>query len=150
MNETVRRARELVALGVPFVHLGRDLNGLDCVGAMAYAFDYPIQDVPVYPRDPYRGQLDQHLEEVFGPPLQVAVVERGGRCIQPVDAAQLREGDVVSMQYRGPSRHVGLVANHPTIPGQLSLIHTDLTIGRVVEHRLDDTWLNRIVKVYRR
>lgn len=150
MNEAIRRARELVTAEVPFVHLGRDFNGMDCVGALVYAFQHPVDDIPAYSRDPYRGQLDAHLERVFGTPLQVATADRGGNCAQPVDATLLQEADIVSVQYRGPSRHVGIIANHPAISGELSLIHTDLVVGKVVEHRLDDMWLRRIAKVYRK
>ena len=149
MNDVIKRAREMVEAKAPFLHLGRDANGIDCVGLLMYAYQYPQSDVPAYPRDPHKGAIDRELERIFGLPLQTAVVERGGLCTSPIDARQLREGDVVSMQYRGPSRHVGIIANHPTLPGELSLIHTDSMVERATEHRLDEMWINRIVKVYR-
>lgn len=149
MNEAIRRARELVEAGVPFLHQGRDFNGIDCVGCLVYAFEHPENDVPDYPRDPYRGELDRQLARIFGPALQEAEVAKGGACLRRIDPFLLVEGDVVSMQYKGPTRHVGIIADHPAYPGHLSLIHTDSTVGRVTEHLLDDMWVDRIVKVYR-
>lgn len=149
MNRVIERARELVAARVPFLHQGRNFHGIDCVGCLVYAFEHPISDVPSYPRDPYRGELDRQLARIFGPAIQEAEVAKGGQCLRRVDPTQLRELDVVSMQYRGPSRHVGIIANHPFYPDHLSLIHTDSSVGQVTEHLLDDMWVDRIVKVYR-
>lgn len=150
MNKVIERARELVAAGVPFLHQGRDFNGIDCVGCLVYAFEHPLDDVPGYPRDPYRGELDRQLARIFGTALQEAEVTKGGECLRRINVDELREGDVVSMQYRGPVRHVGIIACHPIYPGHLSLIHTDAMVGKVTEHLLDDMWVDRIVKVYRR
>lgn len=150
MNKVIERARELVTAEVPFLHQGRDFNGIDCVGCLVYAFEHPLEDVPGYPRDPYRGELDRQLMRVFGEPLQEAEVAKGGECLHRIDVSQLREADIVSMQYRGPVRHVGIIAEHPAYPGHLSLIHTDATVGKVTEHLLDEMWADRIVRVYRR
>jgi cell wall-associated NlpC family hydrolase len=134
----IGRMRALVEARVPFLHQGRDLNGIDCVGALAWAFQYDGR-MPAYPRDPVNGELERELTRVFGPPI----FER------PVILANLREGDIVSMQYAGPTRHVAVVANHPTLAGQLSLIHTDSSRESVVEHILDFKWHRRIVRVWR-
>lgn len=133
----IARAREL--LGVPFLHLGRDSHGIDCVGLLAYAHQQPATALPAYPRDPYSGQLEAGLQAACGEPVALA----------PVPLAALQVGDVVAMAYGLPIRHVGLVATHPTLPGVLSLIHTDSTLGEVTEHILDAKWLRRIRKVYR-
>lgn len=134
----IERMRELAAAGVPFLHQGRDFNGIDCVGGLCYAFQYE-GEVPAYPRDPVNGELERNLKRAFGP----WIMEK------PASVEDLRAGDIVSMQYAGPTRHVALVADHPTIPGQLSLIHTDSRLGRVTEHILDHKWFRRIVKVWR-
>lgn len=130
------RARSMI--GVPFLHQGRDRNGIDCVGFMAYVIDYPFAQIPAYPRDPLNSELETAMTAAFGPPL----------LLKPT-IDQLREGDLCAMQYRGPIRHVGIVLNHPTLPGQLSLIHTDAVRDAVTEHILDAKWLRRIEKVWR-
>lgn len=125
--------------GTPFVHQGRSKHGLDCIGFAAFAWDFPLNEIPAYPRDPINGELENAMLGLFGP----------AALTKPIAANMLREGDLVAMQYKGPIRHVGIVLNHLTIPGELSLIHTDIMIGQVTEHRLDFKWLRRIEKVWR-
>lgn len=142
VEERIRRARVWVDLQVPFQHLGRDTNGADCIGLLVYCVSYPEEKIPAYPRDPYQGKLEAALDTALGPHL-LAVGPEG------VQAAALLPGDVVAMAYGAPVRHVGIVAQHPAYPEQLSLIHTDSSVGRVTEHILDDKWLRRIRKVWR-
>ena len=133
----VERARELVAAKVPFLHQGRDFNGIDCIGAVVYAHQYPLDKVPPYPKDPIDGRLSRELRRAFGAPVMV----------KPFDPVMLSDADVVLMQYKGPIRHAGLVARRPG--GGFNLIHTDSTLGYVTEHILDAKWLRRIEEVYR-
>lgn len=142
---TVERMRELVAARVPFVHQGRTLAGMDCVGALCYALQYE-GDVPSYPRDPVNGELERALRRLFGEP----VFYRANLRTDPlVSNAQLRPGDVLSMQYAGPVRHVGVIGDYRPVPGELSLLHTSASVGRVVEHVFDERWRRRVVGVWR-
>ena len=139
----VERLRELVAAKVPFVHQGRTVAGMDCIGALAYGFDYK-GELPAYGPDPINGELETELERLLGPPLMD--IHR----LHPLTTNEgLQELDILSMQYRGPIRHVAIVVNHINLPGELSIVHTDAMVGRVTEHRLDAKWLRRIVKVWR-
>ena len=138
-SKAIARMRELVAAKVPFVHQGRDFNGIDCVGALIYAEEYD-GDIPSYPDNPVNGELERHLSSILGPPTFV----------RPFDYGLLLPGDILSMQYKGPIRHVALVVPHVSIPNQLSIAHTDSSVGYVTEHILDLKWLRRIVKVWRR
>ena len=143
----IDRMRELVAAKVPFLHQGRNFQGIDCVGALCYAFQYD-GEVPAYPEDPVNGELERELRRVFGEPM----VYRVSLLAPHIVPAQLQAGDVLSMQYRGPVRHVGLVADYVdqrNCPGALSLIHTDAMLGRVTDHILDQKWFRRIVGVWR-
>lgn len=139
----IERMRELVAARVPFLHQGRDFNGIDCVGGLAYAFQFSGY-VPDYPEDPINGELEQNLRRVFGAP----VLERASTLAPVFTASQLQPVQVVSMQYKGPVRHVALVAPHVTLKGQLSVIHTDAMLGRVTEHIFDAKWLRRTMRVW--
>ena len=140
VEERIARAREM--LETPFLHLGRDHNGIDCVGLLTYAMGYPEALVPVYPRDPFRGALEYQLDAIFGPPCCTA--GRAG-----VAPGTVVAGDVVAMAYSLRIRHVAIIAQHPTYPEHLSVIHTDSTVGKVTEHILDDNWLRLIKRVYR-
>lgn len=144
-TNAVERMRELVELRVPFVHQGTTLAGLDCVGGLAYAFQYE-GELPSYPRDPVNGELERELRRVFGEPV---FYRHNIRTDPIVTNTQLRRGDVVSMQYAGPTRHVGLIGDYRPVPTELTLLHTSAAIGRVVEHILDDKWRRRVVGVWR-
>lgn len=129
----VAAARRLV--GVRFKHQGRSVRGVDCAGTAAVAMQAvgrEIVDVAAYGREPQGGRLQRTLELNLGPP-----VERGS----------LRAGDVVLMCFDGEPSHVGLIGDY--VYGGLSLIHGYATVRRVVEHRLDADWLDRITEVYR-
>jgi cell wall-associated NlpC family hydrolase len=124
-------------VGVPFVHQGRTRRGLDCIGLLCLALhdaglghyvDHPENRVD-YGRTPYMGLLEARMRQIFGEPV-----------------ADMRPGDVVALRYAGPTRHVGIVGDHPH---GLSLIHTDSHLGRVTEHRIDAKWLARIALVFR-
>jgi cell wall-associated NlpC family hydrolase len=137
VNSIAERARLLI--GVPFVHQGQTEQGLDCIGLAAKAYNYPFSLVPAYGRDPLNGELERYLIEAIGAPV----------FNKPFPKEWLKEGDLVAMQYRGPVRHVGIVLNHPSMKGELSLIHTDSMVGKVTEHVLDFKWFRRIEKVWR-
>jgi len=134
----VERLRELAAAKVPFVHQGRTFSGIDCVGAVAYAFQYD-HGLPNYPEDPINGELEKNLTEILGPP----VLEK------PASVSLLKPLDILSMQYAGPVRHVAVVVPHINIKEALSIVHTHAIVGHVIEHILDEKWRRRIVRVWR-
>lgn len=140
----ISRARAIARMKVPFVHQGATLEGIDCVQALAWILEYTGDDIPSYPRDPVNGELERELEARLGPPVMSFT-----RVNPMKDTKQLRECDIISMQYAGPIRHVGIIVPHISIPTALSLVHTDSNVGHTTEHILDAKWLRRIVKVWR-
>lgn len=145
-DRIVERARYLARLGVPFVHQGTTLEGIDCVGALAYIKEYEGK-LPAYPRDPINGELERYLTEILGPPIM-----EFNRVAPLTDYTLLRIGDILSMQYAGPTRHVAIVLpyiNQREFPGGFSIVHTDSSLGKVTEHILDTKWLRRVTKVWR-
>jgi cell wall-associated NlpC family hydrolase len=129
----VQTARQY--LGVPFRHRGRTFAGLDCAGLLwrSYA-DHGVilPDIRIYGREPHKNGLEAAVVAAFGVALD--------RAPEP--------GDILLMRFEREPHHLGLVGNYAH--GGLSLIHAYGTAGKVVEHRLDDTWRGRIVAVYRR
>ena len=127
-----------IYLGVTFRHQGRNpATGIDCIGLLVCAAtDLGLAladfDSTAYGRDPAHGILEGHLIAACGPAL-------------PVSAMQA--GDIAAIDYKGATRHVGVVGTHPD--GGFSLIHTNAAVGHVTEARMDAKWLGRVSGVYR-
>lgn len=119
-------------LGIRWRHQGRSRAGVDCVGLIIRILrDLGLSDFDAsgYGRLPdgvmMRRTLDQHCVPRVGDPLP---------------------GMVALMRFKGAPQHVGIVA--PYVHGGESLVHALVTARKVAEHRLDPTWLSRIVALY--
>ena len=131
MSALIAAARRY--LGVPFRHRGRTSAGLDCAGLVwrAYAdLGLVLPNVRIYGREPHRNGLQEAMVRALG---------------EPVDRHP-QAGDVLLMRFDLEPHHIGIAADYPH--GGLSLIHAHGLAGRVVEHRLNKTWRDRIVAVF--
>lgn len=126
-------------LGASWAHQGRRPNRMDCIGlgalAMA-AIGIRLRDRTDYGRVPSQKKLRGELFEHFGPPVD-----------------DLMPADWVTLRWTGEENHIAIVTDHPE---GLGLIHcwraapgSPAGGGKVVEHRLDETWRRRIVEVFR-
>jgi cell wall-associated NlpC family hydrolase len=131
-SDVTAAARGLI--GTPFRHQGRNADGIDCVGLIIATArriglglnwpDMPYQRFP--PEDYVRAVLDRYLDgPLTGPP-------------QP--------GDVALIRWRRNANHLAIVGDGAE---PYSLIHAYYVTGRVVEHRADESWRDRIVSRYR-
>lgn len=135
-EQIVAIARETI--GTPYAHQQR-LNGvaMDCAGVPAYVatrLGMGGGDDPAnYGRAPIpqrmRGEVDKRL-------IRVA-------------KADMQPGDLVWIRFRAVPTHFAILGDYRY--GGLSLIHAYNGDGvkSVVEHRMDQTWLDRIVGVWR-
>ena len=123
-------------LGVPFRHRGRSARCMDCVGLIVLA----VQDLGGavendklhYGREPHADGLREQLQKEFGEPC-----------------ADMQVGDVALIAYNTEiPHHVGIIGNY--LYGGFSLIHADGSVGKVVEHRIDETWQKMIIETYRK
>lgn len=130
-DDVVRVARSY--LNTPFVHQGRlPLIGLDCIGLPACcARDLGIDhtDCTRYSRRPIGVLIDKLKESGL---------------IRQDDMRLLAARIVVFWirKDRGP-QHLAIVTEEET-----KMIHTHMGVGKVVEHRIDDAWRNRIHSVW--
>lgn len=122
-------------VGVPFLHRGRTIRGIDCVGLLILSatdigYTGYTQDAP-YGREPRNKVLDGHLLRHCGPPVD----------------RQPRVDDIVSLKHSrgGHAAHVGIITEHPQ---GLGIIHAYGEIGKVTYQRLNTAMRNRIVEVY--
>jgi NlpC/P60 family putative phage cell wall peptidase len=134
----VREARSW--LGTPFHHQGRLKGiGVDCIGlVVGIARDLNLTDRhgkhyfdrQDYGREPYRGQLQEELEDH----------------LLAVKASQAQAGDVLLLKFAVEPQHVGILT------AQSTLIHAYSRYSRLnqcVEHRLAQIWQGRIAGAYR-
>lgn len=134
MSALADSARQFI--GVKFRHRGRSRTGLDCVGLVVAAYNalgVALPDFRLYGREPFRDGLLRHTEAALGPPVSEA----------PMD------GDVVVIRYHVNPHHVAIVGARD-YGGQtaLTLIHSEGSIGRVLEQRLTPDV--KITHVFRR
>lgn len=134
-EQIVAWARETI--GTPYAHQQR-LNGVavDCAGVPAYvatklgiSFDDPANYGRVPVPKKMRAEVDKRLIRVTKETMQ--------------------PGDVVWIRFKAEPTHFAIVGDYKY--GGLSLIHATngSDLNKVVEHRLDKAWLDRIVAVWR-
>lgn len=123
------------AIGTPFKHQGRTVGrGMDCVGLPLYVADQmgiSYTDVVGYARRPGGGKL----EATFDAHVESGILVR-------VKIAEMRAGDFLMMRFSGEPQHMAIYTGE-------NIVHAYQQVGRVCEHRLDDLWRARIVRVYR-
>jgi len=121
-------------IGVPFHHQGRTKAGCDCVAvAMACAkkVDCEFEDWTQYGRLPHAGKLQKSFANAG---IRIPIKD-----IAPADG--------VLITWKIEPHHVGIITRMQT--GELGILHSYASIGRVVEHHLDETWRKRIVLAFR-
>lgn len=130
-EDIIAAARE--CLETPFRHQARVVGvGLDCAGVICHVasrLGLPHDTPHDYPRNPYQGQLEQTLD--------------AQPCLRLLsDVGEMQPGDVLLMRFGRAPRHLGVWTGE-------TLIHAYEPAGKCCEHRLDDAWLARVVRVYR-
>jgi cell wall-associated NlpC family hydrolase len=103
---------------------------VDCVGlVIGVARDLGLADVQIadYPRTPQASRLMTECRQHM----------------RPLALASVQPGDVLLMRFRREPQHVAVAADY--VHGGLSIVHAYEGAGAVVEHRLDDAWLARVV-----
>lgn len=131
-DEIVAEARTWV--GTPFKHQARVKGlGVDCAGVVIETgralglLDYPEQG---YSRQPspnkMGGLLDQYLERI--------------------EVSEVLPGDIYWMRFIEPM-HLAIAT--VLDDGRTGIVHAYSSVGKCVEHGLDNKWRNRIVRAYR-
>lgn len=135
-------------VGVRFRHQGREkaLNGAgmgcDCLGLLvgvARELDLRAMDgrkLAAFDERDYGHLPDgQRLARVLGDVLV------------PVKGRAWRPGDVLLLRFDGVPQHLAIVSAHPQ--GGMGIIHAYASARKVVEHRLDGIWQERVVQGFR-
>lgn len=131
--QIVAEARSFI--GTPWQHQGRAPGiGLDCIGMLVAAAKSLGQST--YDRTDYEPTGDMsHLPALLDEhAIRIQINE-----IQPAD--------IVVLNLQGQP-HLAIIGNYP-IAGQVTMIHSLVARGKVVEHRLDSVWRSKIVGAWR-
>ena len=129
-------------LGTPFHHQARlKSKGCDCLGLIVGVVDelelkdkfgQPLSgyDEVTYSKEPNGEYLMQKLTEL----------------LDEVPITEAQAGDLALFTVRDNPQHMAFLTNYEST---LGMIHSYAPARRVVEHRLDDDWKSRLVKVFR-
>jgi cell wall-associated NlpC family hydrolase len=129
-RDVIDAARSLI--GAPFRHQGRTSEGIDCVGLIiatakrvGIGLNWPEMPYQRFPAEDYvRAVLERYLDPMRGSPVP---------------------GDVALIRWRRSANHLAIIADGDQ---PYSLIHAYYVTGRVVEHRADRYWHDRVVSLY--
>lgn len=139
-NEIVTQARTW--LRTPFHHQARlKGKGCDCLGLIVGVVDelglkdsagmkLAAYDEVTYSKEPDGAYLIQKLTGI----------------LTEVPIADARAGDLALFKVRENPQHLAILTDYE---GALGMIHCYAQARRVVEHRLDDDWKSRLLKVFR-
>ena len=117
-------ARECV--GVPYLHQGRSLKGMDCCGVLVHVFKrlgLEYFDDDSYGHEPCPKHLRKTLDN------------------QPSLKHTGKMGDVLIMSFAGRACHLALHSDGV-------IVHSYKSVGKVIEQRLCSKWAKRIVRGY--
>lgn len=117
-------------IGTPFKHQGRSKGfGVDCAGlaiGISQELGLEVVDQRGYSRLPKNDEMRELIEQ---------------QC-DPIAAPEV--GALLYMRYSG-TLHLAIVTRLDPI----YVIHAYQPAGKVVEHRLDSSWLRRVSRIYR-
>jgi cell wall-associated NlpC family hydrolase len=129
-QDIIEFARSLV--GTRFKHQGRLPGaGLDCIGVIAVTaqhFGFTYHDMSGYSNRPDG----------------VTLLREFRKCLVEIEAREVQCGDVLTFWCEAPNK-----VQHAAIASDRGMIHSTIEFRRVVEHRMDDFWRQRLAVCFR-
>lgn len=131
-------------LGTPFHHQGRVKGvGCDCLGLIVgVARELALTDEKGFLLADYDQPNYSPLPDGRGLKTAVSL-----HLLELPSIGEALPGDVPLIRFQNDPQHVGILAKLDD--GSDSLIHCYSNTGKVVEHRLNDTWRRMIIAAYR-
>lgn len=130
-----------------FSHQGRrkksayDAGGVDCLGLLiGVAQELNLKDR--VGRAFANSDTTDYSKVPDGNRLQATL----GRLLESIAIEQMRAGDIVLFRLDGNPQHLGIISDHAHGFG---IIHAYAPSRKVVENRLDESWEEKIVSVFR-
>lgn len=124
-------------IGTPIQHQGRLKGvGVDCVGFVSGVFmalGCKVRYRHNYSKLPDGDELLSVLRDN----------------LHEIEVRNIQKGDIVVFKgVYGRPQHLAFIDGYP-IDGEVSIIHSYWTVGKIVQHRLDPKWRRRIVTAFR-
>lgn len=120
-------------LETPYHHQGRVKGeGVDCCGLLlcvAHELGLSDYDLDGYSRFGDGFSFMMEFSKICGEPVKTLIA-----------------GNLVVIKVGRYPHHCGILS---ILDGRLSLIHAYQSLGKVVEHNLDESWCNRIVASFK-
>jgi NlpC/P60 family putative phage cell wall peptidase len=140
LNNIVAQARTW--LGTPFHHQARlKGKGCDCLGLIVGV----VEELGLEDRNGMR--LAAYDEVTYSKePDGAYLIQKLTGLLEEVPIAEARAGDLALFKVRENPQHLAILSDYE---GGLGMIHSFAPSRRVVEHRLDDEWKSKIIKVFR-
>jgi cell wall-associated NlpC family hydrolase len=132
--------------GTRFTHQGRlkatdtHKGGVDCLGLLVGVAD----ELGLEKAGKRLSSLDETDYSHFpdGKRLYGKLCE----VMRRVDKVNIQPGDVVLLEIKGSPQHLAIISDYPD---GLGMIHAYAASRKVVEHRLDDGWREKISTAFR-
>lgn len=129
-------------IGTPFHHQARlKGKGCDCLGLIVGVVDeLGLKDST--------GKLLASYDEVTysKEPDGTYLIQKLTGLLEEVPVAEACAGDLALFKVRENPQHLAILTDYE---GMIGMIHCYAQARRVVEHRLDDDWKSRLIKVFR-
>ena len=124
-------------LGTPYRHQASLKHiACDCIGYCAgVAANCGVREAAAWAADQRRGSYARSPDVAM---LRAAA----GDYLDEIPRADAGAGDLFLMRLRRLPQHFAICAGE-------TILHAYASVGRVVEHRLDDVWRRRIIAAYR-
>ncbi len=135
-KQLVNAARQYI--GVKFQHLGRQRTsreGIDCAGLLILT----INDIGIR-----NDLLKINNYSIFPKPTMMRTYLQ--KYCDIISFNSIKDGDIMYMTFIDYPQHLAFKS---TMNNIAYMIHSYSTIGKVVEHRLNQKWINRIAECYR-
>jgi NlpC/P60 family putative phage cell wall peptidase len=141
-DDIIRAARGRI--GTPFHHQARIKGvGVDCIGLLVgIAAELELTDDKGIQLADYDKPNYSPLPDGRGLKAAVSV-----HLLELPSIGEALPGDVYLFRFQHDPQHVGILSELPD--GAPAIIHCYSNTGKVVEHRLNDTWRKLIVAAYR-
>lgn len=136
--DIVAAARSQLEVG--WMHQGRLADvALDCIGLLLVtALQVGVAEARMAINDPVLKSYDRS-------PEPVSLIATCDRYLDPITQGEMTLGDIPVFRFKRHPQHFAIISELKP----LSMVHALRGTGRVAEHRIDDLWRSRIVRVYR-